>query len=149
MSARAATAALVLGLVNVLILLVYAVGLVAYVIPVFRLMLASGGSQLSAPSRFALAVAGFGVILVPVLVLVVLWLLWRWKGEDGAVKRAALLAGTNLLLTLYVVLLGSVFVDAALRLPGHVERGHPAAGATLRVPTVTAFQHDRCRLGAA
>ena len=113
------------------LLLFYVVVVNIFILPVFQSVFAETHRALLLPTRVAFLFMGKGGIQwVPVLVIVLLVVGYlRVRGGGDAARMTALNAA-NLLLVLYVVVQGAVWLDMAIAFPRLWQVWQPAPAAT-------------------
>jgi type II secretory pathway component PulF len=108
---------MLLALVAAALLLAYATLMNVYVVPVFQSLLMGLGVGFSTPAQIALGVGQWGAVLIALLAGAVAAGLWRARTHAGVATPDRILGLTQLVLVLYVVAQGFVFVDVAINIP--------------------------------
>ena len=105
----------IVALVLFTVLLFYAVGLNIFIVPVVQNMMATVDAQLSFLSRVAVTISQYGFVSVMALLLTIAAGLKRsTTGNDDRAGQARVLNLASLVVTVFMVAQGWIFVDMAV-----------------------------------
>lgn len=104
----------IVALVLLVVLMAYAAGLHVFVIPVVQNMMASANAGFTLPSRIAIVISqnAYGEFLLFVALLA--FALKRTKPTDDRAQQARVLNLASLVVSVFIVLQGWMFVDMAV-----------------------------------
>ena len=102
------------ALVLLAVLMAYAAGLNVFVIPVVQNMVASANAQFTIPSRIAIAISQYALGGFLLFVALLALALKRTKPNDDRPQQARVINLASLVLSIFIVLQGWMFVDMAV-----------------------------------